>query len=251
MLVKLTFKFFVLGILMGGLLFFNSGSGYSSVQSQATPPTVVVAQQADSPLLITSTHVDSSVSLSPRYGYIIINISNKPIRAFAVKQAIGLSLDTAIESFSFVNLPAVNLFLKPKESRWEEGGLGRTYKAPPSKIYLAIDFVEFADGARWGSDASNSGEMLDGLRAGGKAAVRKYREVLDREGVDGLIRALSNSDLIRPEDSSKSNVWINGFNMGVNIVNSRLKEPKVNKGQDAVKRELEKPFDSTEGRKEP
>ena len=116
---------------------------------------------------------------------------------------------------------------------------------------LAVDFVEFADGTRWGDDISKTGEMLDGYRAGGKAATKRYREILASGGADALEQALASQDSVQPDDKTKSSVWMDGFSSGVSRVKSRLSVAKTKGGQEEVRRELAKPFDSTEGRQEP
>ncbi|HYG81261.1 MAG TPA: hypothetical protein VD861_12775 [Pyrinomonadaceae bacterium] len=116
---------------------------------------------------------------------------------------------------------------------------------------MVVDFVEFADGTRWGGDAGRSGEMLDGYRAGGKAALKKYREILASGGTDALEQALASQDSLQPDDKTKSSVWLDGFSSGVSRVKSRLSTAKTKGGQEEVRRELGKPFDSTEGRQEP
>ena len=246
-LINLPLKFLILGVLTGGLWFF-SGYGFSQT---APPPRIVVAQQPDSPLLIVSTYVDSSNSLQPRYGYSITNVSDKPIRAYTIQESISLGPGPSIISSTMSHSPAVKLFLKPNESRQEEGGLGGTYKVPPVEVSLAVDFVEFADGKRWGDDTSKSADRLDGIREGGKAAIKNYRKILDNEGDDGFERAMSNPNLIQPEGAPKSSIWDEGFKTGVNMVKRRLRAAKTKGGQDEVNRELDRPFDSTEGRQEP
>lgn len=247
-IMKLSFKFMVLGILIGSFWFFyNSHSLSQTVQLR-----VVAAQQPDSPLLILPTFVDSSDPLRPRYGYTLTNISNKPIRAYTIQDGVSFGEDASTPTGTeFVHMPAVKLFLKPNETKQEEGGRGRSYDSLPVKVELSVDFVEFADDTRWGNDTSKSGDLLDGVRAGGKAAIKKYREILAIEGINGLEQALGNSDLVQPENQPKSAQWKDGFKTGFSIVKSRLSEAKKKGGQDGVKRELEKPFDSTEGRQEP
>lgn len=247
-LIKLSFRFLVLGILVGSFWFFYNNYGFS----QTSRLQVVVAQQPGSPLLIAPTFVDPSDPLKPRYGYLLTNISNKPIRAYTIQFSTSAGTEApTVSGTEFINLPAVKLFMKPNETKQEEGGRSRSYSSSPTKIELSVDFVEFADGTRWGKDTGKSGETLDGIRAGGKAAIKKYREILATEGIDGLERAMGNSDLVKPENQSMSGKWRDGFTMGVNFVKGRVSTAKTRGGQDEARRELEKPFDSTEGRQEP
>jgi hypothetical protein len=247
-IVKLSFKSLVLGIMVGSLWFFYNRHGFSQT---ALPPRIVVAEQPDSPLLILSTYVDSSDSLHLRYGYSVTNRTDKAIRAYTIQESVSLDTGASIISTSLTHAPAVKQFLKPHQSRQEEWGLGKTYPSPPIKVELAVDFVEFADGTKWGEDTHKSGDRLDGMRAGGKAALKQYRKVLVNEGINGLEQAPASLNLIQPENQLKSGDWVEGFNIGVNTVTRRLSAAKAKGGQDAVKRELDKPFDSTEGRQEP
>src|SRR5207248_5158720 len=120
--------------------------------------------------------------LSPRYGYSVTNVSDKSIRAFTIQESVSIGSGAPVIGTHLTHYPAVKLFLRPHESKQEEGGRGRIYQSPPNKVELIVDFIEFVDGTNWGNDASKSGEMLDGYRAGGKAAIKKYREILATEG---------------------------------------------------------------------
>lgn len=246
-MAKLTLKFIALGVLTASLLFY---SGYSFSQ-EAPPPRIVVTQQPGSPLRVLSTYVDATDPLRPRYGYSVTNISDKPIRAYAIQESVSTGPGPSVIGTTMTHSSAVKLFLKPYETSHEEGGLGSVYQGPPVGIELAVDLVEFADGTRWGEDKGRTAERIDGMRAGGKAAIKKFRELLANEGVDGFEQALENPNLIEPEKQPKPGYWADGFKTGVNIVKSRLREARKKGGKDEVKRELDKPFDSTEGRQEP
>jgi hypothetical protein len=245
-IAKLFLKFLVLGVLAGSLWFY---SGYAF--SQSPPLRVVVARQPDSPLRVLSTYVDTTDPLRPRYGYSVTNISDKPIRAYAIQESVSLGPGPSVITTSSSYFPAVKLYLKSYETNQVEGGLGGIYQTPPVEVELTVDFVEFSDGTRWGDDQGKSGERLDGTRAGGKAAIKKFYEILDREGVDGLAQAIENPNLIEPENHPRPDDWALGFQTGVNMVKNRLRAAKTKGGKDEVKRELDKPFDSTEGRQEP
>lgn len=246
-IAKLALKFTVLGVLTGGLLFH---SGYSFSQN-AKPPRIIVAEQPDSPLRVLSTYVDATDPLRPQYGYSVTNISAKPIRAYAIRKSISTGQGPSFIGTMMTHSPAVKLFLTPYETRQEEGGLGNTFQEPPTKIELAVDFVEFADGTRWGADEGRTAERIDGMRAGGKAAIKKFCEVLANEGVNGFEQALENQNLIEPGNRPEHGSWAEGFRMGVNTVRRRLREAKTKGGQGEINRELDKPFDSTEGRQDP
>jgi hypothetical protein len=239
--VSLCCKFVILGALSGSLWFYTSRGFTTSVQTRVT-----VTEQPSSPLLIVPTNVNSSAPLSPRYGYLLTNVGNKAIRAFAIQESVSLDAGPPIKGTHFAHLISARMFLKPQETRQEEGGLGSTYQTPPLKIELAVDFVEFADGTKWGPDEGNSADRLDGIRAGGRAAIKQYRDILLREGTGALEEALATSN-IQPAEPPRSEEWAAGFKNGVSSVKSRLAKAKAGRGEEGLKHELQKPFDSTEG----
>ena len=245
-IVKLSFTFMLLGVFTGVLWFYR---GYGS--AQVAPTRLVVAKQPDCPLLILSTGIDSSEPQEPRYWYSITNTTEKQISAYAVQESVSLGPGPPIVSTTFVHFPAETLLFGSHQSRQEDGGIGKAYKTTPVKLVLTVDFVEFADGTRWGDDVGKSGERLDGKREGGKAAIKKYREILNNEGVAALEKALAKTTFIQPESSNESADWRDGFKTGVNIVTRRLVAAKIKDAQNGIKRELDKAFDSKAGRREP
>jgi hypothetical protein len=93
------------------------------------------------------------------------------------------------------------------------------------------------------------GDRLDGMRAGGNSAIKRYREILAKQGEGELEHALSSDHPVPHEGRLKSSEWAEGFNMGVNFVKGRVKRAKEKGGKDEIRRELDKPFDSAEGGK--
>lgn len=237
-------KFVALGALSGALW---SSTGHG--RTGATQTRVTAANQPDSPLLIVPASVDSSNPLGPQYVYLLTNVSAKPVRAFAIRESVNLDGGLPHVGTEFAHFPEARMFLRPNETRQEEGGRGSTYRTAPARIELAVDFVEFADGTRWGGDAGGSGDRLDGIRAGARAAIAKYRDALHRQGAPGLEQALAGPPP-QPEGRPRSDAWAAGFQNGVSIVNSRLSKAKAERGQEGLTRELLRPFDSTEGRQD-
>jgi hypothetical protein len=235
------------GALLGALLFLVDGRSLSQTKDLR----IVTTKQTNSPLLLLSTGVESTNPLEPHYWYSVTNISDKPVSAYAITQRVSLGPGSPIISTSFTYLPSDNLLLRPHESRQENGGIGKTYPKAPIEITLNVDFVEFTDGTRWGEDSGKSGDRLDGLRSGGREAIKKYRAVLDHKGVAGLEVAMSDSSFLKPAFEGRSTDWQDGFRTGVNIVTQRLMSAKIKGGLDGVKSELDKPFDSEDGVREP
>lgn len=245
--LELSLKALILGVSSGVILFYAYGQGVS----KASPPRIVVAEQPGSPLLILPTGVDSTNPLEPHYWLSITNKSDKQISAYAIQHRVSLGPGVPVTGTSFVHFPSEKSLLRPHESKQEDGGFGRSYQRAPVEIVIAVDFVEFSDGTRWGDDLGKSGERLDGQRAGGNAAITKYREILAKEGVDGLLASLADPSSIKPGRSIESSDWQDGFRTGVNIVIGRIRNANLKGGPEAVRREINKPFDSKSGRREP
>jgi hypothetical protein len=243
---SVSLRAFTLVVLLGCLWFYASSRSSEAVRTTR----FVVAEQPGSPLLILLTGQDSSNPLEPKYWYSITNATDKAVSAYAIQESVTLGAGSPIVGTGFVHFPAAEVLFQPHASRQEAAGIGKAYQRAPVEIVLTVDFVEFADGSRWGDDIGKSGERLDGLRAGGKAAITKYRGVLLKEGVTGLESALAvqETTLMNAEDVKKSADWRDGFNSGENIVKSRLTNAKVRGGLEGVREELDKPFDSKGGR---
>lgn len=219
--------------------------------TQTETPHISVEQQQGAPILISSTYVDSSNPLKPKFGYVMTNVSDKTIRAYAIRHEINYGIEQAKQSSAVLShLISESLLLQPNQSSSINEGGDFRYPQSVNEIKLSVDFVEFTDGITWGNDSFKSSERLAGQRAGGKAAIKKFREKLNSGGLDVLTNAITQSDIVLPDTSNVSHEWREGFQTGVGIVRNRLKEAKNKGSLAAVKQELEKPFDATEGRQQ-
>jgi hypothetical protein len=245
-MVKLSLKFLVVGALIGCLLVFYR----ANTVSQARELRVVAVEQPGSALRIVLTSMESKDPLRPRYGYTITNIVDQPIAAYAIRESGVMPSGVLVNTTTFLHFPSVDVSLRPYETKYQEGTSGITYKEPPKEIRLSVDFVEFVDGSRWGEDSSKSGERMDGKRAGGKAAIKKYRDVLDAGGLKSFQSVLSEPAIVNPDESA-SDQWKEGFKSGVSLVRKRLTAVKNSSDIQEIKKELAKPFDTVSGRQNP
>ncbi|HEV2912035.1 MAG TPA: hypothetical protein VGX92_01855 [Pyrinomonadaceae bacterium] len=235
---------FVLGMLSLGLWFFSS-----SASTQIPPPKISVEQQTGSPLLISSTYINPSDPFKPQYSYTITNVSDKHIRAYAIKEDIRFANEGVETSGAVLSiLPSLNLLLQPNQSRSINKDNGEQYTHAINEVTLSVDFIEFSDGSTWGNDSFKSAERLAGRRAGGKAAIKKFREKLATGGLNALTDAITQDNIVDPDPLIVSQDWREGFRAGVGVVRNRLKEAKG--GLAGVAKELEKPFDASDGRQE-
>lgn len=245
-LFKYSLKGLMLGMLSAATLFYL----YAQTGSRPSPLKVVVEEQPNSPVLLLPTFIDDSNPLVPRYGYSLTNKSDKRITAYTIKRTAVLSDGGTNVGYEVVELPAVKILIAPNQSRQDELGYV-SFPQPPASITLSMDFVEFVDGTRWGTDITKTGDRLDGKRQGGQLAIRKFREILANKGIDALSQALEAEGLIQPPDKTKSDAWLNGFRTGINVTRQRLTTAKQRGGREAVEKALSEGFDSRDGRVEP
>jgi len=121
------------------------------------------------------------------------------------------------------------------------------FNEPLEKLVLSVDFVEFADGTRWGLDTMKNAERVDGVRAGAKAERDALMRVLKAEGADGVARSL---DSVAPEPdlaSSRSKEWLNSFSDGVNWMRERVRRKGRNYSE--IEKELRRLLDFSEERR--
>lgn len=241
---KIFIRLFILFTLSTALWLF---SGRAS--TQIPPPKISVEQQPESMLLISTAFLDSSDPLSPQYTYTITNVSNKPIRAYAIKESVAFGSGKAhATGVDLSHLPSLSLLLQPHQSRTLHNAGSSKYTQPVSELILSVDFIEFTDGSTWGDDSFHSAQRLAGRRAGGRAAVKKFRERLKTGGPDILTDTVIQNEIVQPDNQVASQDWQEGFQAGVGMVCNRLKNAKGRGGNVEVVRELEKPFDASEGR---
>ncbi|MCP9495749.1 MAG: hypothetical protein MSG64_14980 [Pyrinomonadaceae bacterium MAG19_C2-C3] len=218
--------------------------------TQQTPKITIHGQQG-TPIVISAQYVDASTPTKPIFIYVLANVSTKPIRAYTIKHEVSYG-DAQYKSHgaNSVQLPSISQALLPNRSRQEEGGGETRYSQPVNEIALSVDFVEFADGTTWGEDEYKFAEKLAGVRAGGKAALKKFREKLNKGGLDALVEVLTQDDITAPDILNGSQERKDGFETGVSVIRHRLKQAKDKGGLEAVTRELAKPFDASEGREQ-
>jgi hypothetical protein len=239
------FKLSALGVLSGCIWFFGGRA-----LTQTPPPQLTIEQQPESPLVVTPTSTDFTDPYRPKYRYQITNTSDKTVRAYAIRREISFGADQPKQiGVMFAHMPSLSLLLRPNQFKQTEQD-DAVLSNPAKEIILSVDFVEFDDGTTWGDDSFMSSDRLAGQRAGGKEAIRRFKEIFRTGGLDALTTIIDKSDTVLPENQTNSQTWQEGFREGVGITRHRLKEAKKKGGLAAVQTELDMPFDSAEGRQE-
>jgi hypothetical protein len=233
-----------------GLGAITAGTRILLIQAATEPPRITVKKQTNVPLLISTAVVTSNNPLKPIYNYSITNISSKSIRAYTIKSEILYGEKNAQQIGSILtHLPTLSKLLQSNHSQQESRG-GTTYSEPVNEIILSVDFVEFADGSAWGEDYFKAAERLAGQRAGGKVAISNFRQKLGTAEFRFTSNEIESEslELASAVDKSKSSNWKDGYQSGIGIVRNRLNRALNEGGIEEVKKELEKPFDASEGK---
>ncbi|HEX8396374.1 MAG TPA: hypothetical protein VF644_02940 [Pyrinomonadaceae bacterium] len=234
-----------------GLGVITAGTRVLLIRAATEPPRINVKKQTNVPLLISTAVVTSNNPLKPIYNYTLTNLSSKSVRAYTIKSEVLFGEKNAQEIGStLTHLPTMSNLLQSNQSRHISGGGGSNYSEPVNEIILSVDFVEFADGSAWGEDYFKAAERLAGQRAGGKAAISNFRQKLGTAEFRFTSNEIESEslELASAVDKSKSSTWKDGYQSGIGIVRNRLNRALNEGGIEEVKKELEKPFDASEGR---
>jgi hypothetical protein len=242
-----------------GLVIFTAGAQEpQNSQPPASKSTVkdslivLVKKQQDSPLRIKNIVVDDSQdgltpnSLTPTVRLTVLNKSDKPIMAYCVKHEVTLKGGGGWSVAVTVNNAGQEHSLPAGQATQVEI-TGAQYPELPENTVLSIDFVEFADGTRWGADTLETGEVIDGIRAGAQAERETLLNILKAYGPEQVMRSLDSTTPEPDKSIPRSEKWLDGFRYGVGWIRGRL----VSKGQNfsEVEKELRYGTDSPNNRK--
>jgi hypothetical protein len=211
------------------------------------PPVVSVTEQQDVPLAIFVEGYDVSDLSLLRIKYRVQNVSNKVIQAYAILEEIDRDKG-GIKGTTIVNLSREAKFLQPTQSRLETCDLpGRN--GPVASLTLSVDYVEFDDGTKWGKDSQRSAGHLAGQREGKKAALKKMKEMREKDGDHVLEEFLKKKDaeVISPP-AGRSAEWEYGFRVGHNTALYLLRVAHSKGGVQALVSELQRELEDAERR---
>jgi len=213
----------------------------------AKKPLMIVKDQPDSPLTITSVVVDYFPDARmPEVSFRVNNVSDKRVMVYAIKHVAALGSRGAVSGSVTIIRADRKRSLRPGES--PEGEIsGIQYPQPPESLTLSVDYVEFVDGSRWGEDTLKNGDRIDGMRAGTDAEREALLKVLMTKGSEEMIRSL---DSIRPEadqPSSRSAQWLDGFRQGIEVMRSGVRAKGSSQAE--IEKELRLPVGQKENRR--
>jgi hypothetical protein len=240
----------VLGVICIALFGINALSQYSRKAPQATivpiqPPSISVETQADSPLRVLQINTDSLTTYMPEVELTLTNVSMYPISAYSVRfdvlgekwQKGGVDLSDATSD---------QAIFKPGQSKQITLGGGVRYSDPIKALKITIDFVEFTNGTIWGPDSFQSGERLAGRRAGAQAIAQRFREIFHEKGPSAVLAGVETESVDVTSESNHSARWLEGFQSGITVMRSRIKEAYSQAGLSGIETALTQAFDARE-----
>jgi hypothetical protein len=245
-------KILTLSILVACLVIFSKNANYARFaalhKAQEQSFNVSVPQQQNVPLRIYSIVAKSANQQQPELIYMVENVSDKPISAYAIRHSVIFGGANS-EGVMVRNSNSTSAVLQPGQS--EQGSLeGESYSEAVRDINLLVDFVEFTDGTTWGPDKFQTAERLAGQRAGAQAVTEHLLKLEQTQGSAALIDAVNMEDTRITPPLDHSPAWNEGFHEGINFKRGRLQRANKQGGATGIINELSQPFDvHSEGRK--
>lgn len=206
-------------------------SGMGTVLAQA--PVITIKPQPDAPIRISLGKVVSDNPSAPAFEYSLVNVSDKPIRAHALRIDDGL-MGSLLEIHTF-----------PWQSRQTHPGTygDKTFSPPLKGIEMSVDFVEFADGTTWGPDTTNAAERVAGHYAGRAAERDRLIKLLEEGGTQAVITAIEADDVQIVSQSGRSERWEHNYRIGAKYYRLGLRRTYKNEGLAAMETSLRKELD--------
>lgn len=205
--------------------------------SQTQAPTLTVKAQKDTPLLISAPRILSWDGRNGEFAYELINMSGKPIRAYAIKQKVEAE-GTQSSNVLFSNLDLTNHpLLQPNQSLTTFD----TCQAVPDKeqrITLFVDYVEFSDGTKWGTDSTKSADRSAGQRTAIHLLSTRLLKVLNAGNPSDVVNAIEAGATNIEPPGSHSDEWKEGFSIGSHNVIGQLKRAQQRGGLSQIPIEL-------------
>jgi hypothetical protein len=218
----------------------NNQSPHNSVTEKK--PLLIIKDQPDSPLTITSVIVDNFPDpRMPTIDFNVMNNSGKRIMVYAIKHEAALGSRGAMSGWIAINSPDNKRALRPGKAPQVE--ISRIqYPQPPESFTLSVDFVEFVDGTRWGEDTFKNGDRIDGVRAGANAQREALMKILKAGGPEEVIRLLDSIEPKPDQSTARSAEWRDGFRHGVGWMRERVRLKGPDRSE--IEKELRPPVDS-------
>lgn len=225
--LKSIFKLLIFAVLATWLWVLTIGA---VVQS----PKLAIESQPESPLRLSVFQiVPSELPGSSVITLMVTNGGSGSVRAFAVAISAGKSKTGVL----LINAHNDQQMLQANENK--PIALRKTDEEILNGVTFSIDYVEFEDGSRWGSDTFDSASSLAGERDGVRRAVGALADRVRTQGPNSLSRDLEPTLSAISASTDGSANRNQGFQRGVNIVRARLRRALEKGGQDKLLAEWE------------
>lgn len=237
--LRLLLRFLALGILTLCLIIllrssanilWASAAVLSPSTAQTNTPTLVTQIQPESPLAISALRTVSWDGRNLEVTMQLINISEKPIRAYAIKQTVEGN-DLRSGQVIFTSLEANNkAALRPNQMSTSFDVYQTSSTSPSEHVVFFVDYVEFSDGTKWGSDSAKSAERSAGQRAASYVLSHRLLKILNSGNSADVVSAIEKGAAhVEPPDG-RSEEWKEGFRFACKSIEQSLKRAHI-KGQ--------------------
>jgi hypothetical protein len=204
---------------------------------------IAVLPQRSSPLKISNAASSSTRPDQLDVGFRIENVSKTPIRAYTIRHA-DFCGSSKTGGFELNNILTKADFLGPGQSiERSVGGTG----CPDliTKVELAVDFVEFADGKIWGDDKYKSMERLLGTRAGAADETDELLALVRNLGIAAVVDRLTVDKTDWAVPLHQTDEWINGYARGRQFRRRQIQQAYSAKGLIGIEEALRLPYDAS------
>ena len=194
---------FLIAVIGGCLVVQAQSTGPPNIQT----PEVIIVSQPDSPLLITTTSRWATPGAEILDLYVVVkNRDTKSIRAFT----------TRIDFYERKPSEACivdNIYFPDKVLKQDEGDGKSRFLAlkNATAIQVSVDYVEFVEGSTWGQDTCQTVEYLAGERAGGDAAIKCFKNLINEKGTKAVVEIIRSGSVSVEKPHSPSARWDEAF----------------------------------------
>jgi len=214
--------------------------------AQTGSPVLTVQTQIDAPLVISAPRILSIEEQYVEIAFELTNVSNKAIRTYAIKQEVegDPSTKLSLSNLDLTNSPRLNV--NRSVTNFD------TFDLNPSKethVSLSVDYVEFSDGARWGTDSAQSADRSEGQRAAAQILSKRLLAILYKGDPRDVMNAIDAGKVNIDPPIQRSQEWKEGFRMACNSTASHLKRVQSHGDPSEVDRELRQLSEHFSGRR--
>ena len=207
----------------------------SPVQTQS--PSVTAQTQPGAPLVISSPRIISWDGQNLEVAIDLVNVSIKPIRAYAIKQ--GLEGEkTRSGQVMFTSLDLTNSSALQPNQLTTNFDVYQASSGKEDHVIFFVDYVEFSDGTRWGLDSANVADRSAGQRAAAYILSKRLLKILNAGNPADVMTAIQRGATNIEPPSGRSTEWKEGFRLACKSIERHLKRAQMRGGLNQIDQEL-------------